>query len=132
TAYQRLHVSQTHPFAWNRHGFESAKRLENLCEIFGRNAASVITDVESHCAWIAVSRNRDFARAFRLEIVDRVRQDVTHDLLNGSGIGNQFWQRIDGDAHSALPDLVVQAVQTALHQSVHIEWLELEFTPPQT
>src|SRR5262249_34962931 len=110
----------------------TAKRLEDSWNILRGNATPVIADMKHGDVGTAFACHDDLARAVGGEVGDRIRQEIPHDLFQGCAISHHGGQRIHGDLHLVLRDLVCQSLYRLLYERSHIEWLQVEVTAAQT
>ena len=127
--HQRADVRQPDALPGLVLGSGAAEQVKDPLMVLGIDAAAVVGDLENRKAELGPAAHRDVAGNARLEIFQRVVDQIGENLLQRKTVADDVRQRFDPDLRLGFRGLMRHGGDDALDQFAGIDPHRLEFAP---
>src|ERR1700730_13762622 len=107
----------------------AAEKIEDPLVVLGIDAAAVVGDLENRKAQLRPAPDRDVAGNSRLEIFDRVVDQIGENLFQREAVADDVRQRLDANLSLGLAGLMRDGRNDAFDQFAGIDPLRLGLAP---
>src|SRR5437868_4980408 len=107
----------------------TAEEVEDPLMVLGIDAAAIVGDFENRKAELGPAPDRDVTGHSRLEVFERVIDQVRENLLQRQAVADDVRQRLDANLSLRLRGLVRHGRNDSFDQFAGIDPHRLEFAP---